>query len=327
MNDAAERRLVPALLRLLAVPIDRVHHDIAAAVVSIPAGLIAIADHLSRLGVQLRMRRKGWAEDLSLKVIASNRLERLRIHRIGWPVLLGRQEHAPPKYNIRVRRRADHALDRLVIRIRIPIFPKQAPPLLLLVLEPIRAHVALLEVCPTVLDADGGHVAVAVEVDVRVVERWEAVVGLHAEEGAFDVRRDRARHLEILHVAFDAGGGVETRKGLGLGELHAVVCLDAVGVERRGGPGGLRVLKDVRHCDEVGELQIKCGGGGSKHTLSLGFSGGRGKYYSIKVIKVYPEAFFICLKAGLHGDNWPNRATSYPSTYSLRIPLIPLPLA
>jgi len=73
----------------------------------------------------------------------------------------------------------------------------------------VRPNKALLKVSMAVFDADGRHVAVAVEVDIILVDRREAVIRLDAEECAIDLGWDRACYFEIENITFNARSSVD----------------------------------------------------------------------------------------------------------------------
>jgi len=55
MDDAAEWTVVPELLGLLTILVNRVNNDLLARIITIAARLVALADHLTRLGVKFWM--------------------------------------------------------------------------------------------------------------------------------------------------------------------------------------------------------------------------------------------------------------------------------
>lgn len=218
MNHARKGRLVPRFFRLLAICIDRPHDHIQASIIPIPAGLVRKADHLARLGIKFGVRSERRRLDLALKVVPPERLERDGVHGERRAVLLGREEHAAPKRDIGVTRGANHPLYGLVVRPRVAVPPKQAPARRRLGLVAIRPDIALLEVGVAGVDADRGHGAVAVEVDVVLKERREPVVGLDPVKGAVDVLGDGPRHLEVEDVALEPRGLVHRPEHFGVGE-------------------------------------------------------------------------------------------------------------
>lgn len=218
MNHTRERRLIPRLLRLLPIGVDRPHHDIAAPIAAIPTGLVREADHLARVRVELGVRRKRRRDDLALKVVAAERLERDGVHGERRTVLLGREQHAAPEGDVGVARGAHDAPDRLVVRPRIAVPPEQAAPRRRLGAEPVRPDVPLLEVGVAPPDAHRRHGAVAVEVDVVLEERREPLVRLDAVEGPVDVPGQRARHLEVEDVALEPRRRVHAREHGRVGE-------------------------------------------------------------------------------------------------------------
>ena len=209
VDHAAERALVPALLRLLAVLVDRPHHDVIAPVVTIPSGFICEAEHLPRFGVELWMRGECRSKDLAFKIISPDRLQGYRVHDIGRPIFLAGEQHASPECDVGVRRRAHHALDGFIVREWIPIPPKQSPLRRSLLLIPICPHIPLFEVRMPVFDTDCCDAAIAVEVDVVFEDGRKAVIRLDAVKCAIDLGRDCAAVFEVVDVAFDAGRFVE----------------------------------------------------------------------------------------------------------------------
>jgi hypothetical protein len=116
MDHAAERSLVPALLGLLTVLVNRPYHNIVASVVAVTSSLICETEHLSGLRIEFRMRSERGSLDLPFKIVPTNCFQGHRIHNVRRPVLLGRQQHATPEGNVGICRRADNALHKFVVR-------------------------------------------------------------------------------------------------------------------------------------------------------------------------------------------------------------------
>ena len=180
------------------------------------------------------MRRHRGALYLPLKVVAADRLQCFRLHRIGRPILFGGQQHASPERDVRVGGGPNHPLDGFVVGVRIPIFAKQRLVVLRLVLIAVSVHISLLEVGATSTETNGRHVAIAVEVNIRLVHGGEAVVWLDAKEGAVNVFGDFARYFEVADIAFNPRGAVESSEDLCAGEIGVVIVLDTVDVVGRG---------------------------------------------------------------------------------------------
>lgn len=192
------------------------------------------------------MRREGRTQHLPLKIIAARCLQGFGVYRIRRPVLLGCEQHASPEEDVRIRGRANHPLDGLIIRVRIAIPAKERFARFTLGLVPIRVNVPLLEVGGSVRDADCSDVPIAVEIDVGLEDGREAVVRLDAKEGSFDVGGDLTGHLKVLDITLDARGSVEAVEYFGGGEFELRTGLLAVRVVRGGGEG-FGEFEDVRH--------------------------------------------------------------------------------
>lgn len=263
MNHPRKRRPIPRHLHHPPrLPLHRPNRHLLRPVRPVPATLVRKAHHLPRLRIHLWMRRHRRHAHLPLKVIPPHRLQRLRIHRKRRPVLLHRQQRPPPKDHVGVTRGAHDPAHPLVIRKRIAVPPKQRAPRRGFRDVPVRADVPVQQVCVAGVQPDGGHGAVAVEVDVVGEERGEARVGLDAEEGAGEGRGEGAGDFEVEEGGFEAGGGVEGGEDGGGGEFGGVGGEEAGGgvVWFWGGGQGGGEGVEVRHCwtrEGVG-----CGGAG-----------------------------------------------------------------
>lgn len=254
MDHSCKRCLVPRLLCLLAVCINGPDDDIAAPVVAIPTGLIGKANHLARVRVELGMGGKGGCLDLALKVVPTEGLEGDGIHGKRRTVLFAGEKHAAPKGNVGVARCSNHTLDALVVGPGVAVPPKHTLASGRLCVVAVCLDIALLEVGVAALDANRRDGAIAVEVDVVLVERRESVVWLDAVKGAVNVAWYRARDLEIEDVAFKARGLVHATKdrrirergGLaGASQLSLRIALDC-----------RRDVKDVSHGGEAMAIVI-----------------------------------------------------------------------
>lgn len=192
VDHAAERRLVPAFLRLLTVRIDRVDDDIATGIVAIASRFVAETDHLACDRVELWMCGESRRFHLAVEIISTDRFQRDRVHCERWSVLFHGEQHASPEDDVSVRCRSNHTFDQLVVREQVPIATHKCPSMLRLVQVALGLDVSLLEIDMAVLNSDGGHGAVTVEVDVVFEDGRVAVVWLYAVECAVDLstRRD-----------------------------------------------------------------------------------------------------------------------------------------
>lgn len=71
VNHASKRGLVPTLLCLLAIRIDRPHHHVTTPIVAISTRLVRKTNHLPRLRIEFRMRRERGRLDLALEIVPS----------------------------------------------------------------------------------------------------------------------------------------------------------------------------------------------------------------------------------------------------------------
>jgi hypothetical protein len=96
----------------------------------------------------------------------------------------------------------------------------------------VRLGPALLEIALAIVKVEAGDHAIAVEGNIIAQHRRKLRIGLHAEERAVQLGRNRALVLQVGNIGLHAAGGVETGETGGIGEL--------------------------RHCDVLSLRQIVC---------------------------------------------------------------------
>lgn len=247
MNHAGKGRLVPRLLCLFPIGINGPNYNVAAPVVAITARFVRKADHLARVGIEFGMGSEGGRLNLPFEIIPAKSLHGNRVQGERRAVFFASEEHAPPERNIGIARGSNYALDTLIVRPGIAVPSEDAPPRGRLGFVAVRLDIALLEVGMAILDTDGRHGAVAVEVDVVFKQRREAMVWLDAVEGPVDVFWYRACDFEIENVALEAGGLVHAAENFCVGECGGLPWAGELALGIALGLDCRRDVEDVSH--------------------------------------------------------------------------------
>lgn len=97
MDHAGKGCFVPALFCLFPVFVDGVNDDVAASVVSVASGLVAVADHFSSVWIELGVCGKSGRLYLAIEVVATDCFEGDWIHGEWWAIFLHCEKNTPPE--------------------------------------------------------------------------------------------------------------------------------------------------------------------------------------------------------------------------------------
>ncbi len=186
---------------------------------------IAEADHVAAHRVELGVGGEGLALYLAVEVPVAMGLQRDGVHGDGRAVLLQRPQLAAVDDGVGVGGAADPAADGGVIVDRVTVVAEQGLAGLVLQLPLVGPDPAVLEIDPPLMEAERGDHPVAVEPDVVAHARGELRIGVHPEEGAVDVLRDLAVHIQVGQVDLIAGRGHEALEVRGAGEMDHLSLL------------------------------------------------------------------------------------------------------
>ena len=174
------------------------------------AGLVAEEEQLTGHRVDAHVCGHRFRAQLAAKVIATDRLERVRVHFVAACIFLGHDQPAGMPDRRGVGDRAVHVLHFGQVGEAVAVFAEQRVARLALGLEARRPHIADVVVDGAAVDVEAADHAVARQGDVVRVARGVGRIGHGAEEGALDLGRDLPFDLQVAGRPFDADGTIET---------------------------------------------------------------------------------------------------------------------